>query len=237
MAYAFDQENYLQVICEHVAGPSDGLFPKGTEYYNPAGTGYPTYDPAKAKALVKAWMHDNGGKAPVIPFGVTATPESQRATATALDYYTAVGFEAAVVAGDAGVAHRRCGPRLSFTCSGGGSSPNVDPDLNYIFWAKTAAVPRDGIVTNFARFQDDAVQAALDQPGRQPTRRAASPPTRRSSAASARTCRTSSPTATSGTSARARRRRTGTIPPTRSGRAALGMLSGIIWPTEVWKTA
>ena len=237
MAYAFDQENYLQVICEHVAGPSDGLFPKGTEYYNPAGTGYPKYDPAKAAALVKSWMHDNGGQAPVIPYGVTPTPETQRAAQTASSYYTAVGFKVeqssvtqAQLIGDAVLGF--------YHVLGWRQFANVDPDLNYIFWAKTAAVSHaGGIVTNFARFQDNAVQAALDrarQTADHATRVAAYQEVERricqdlpyvfsdrdvwNVCANSKTQNWNHPTDP-------------------SGRVALGMLSGIIWPTEIWKTA
>ena len=235
MAYAFDQKNYLQVICEHVAGPSNGLFPKGTEYHNPAGTGYPTYDPAKASTLVKAWMHDNGGKAPVIPFGVTATPESERATATALSYYTAVGFEAqsstvtqASLIGDAvlGLYH----------VLGWRQFANVDPDLNYIFWAKTASVPHDGIVTNFARFQDDAIQAALDtarQTADRASRVAAYQEVERRICQDLPYIFTDRDVWNVCASSKTQNWNHPTDP---KGRPALGMLSGIIWPTEVWKT-
>ena len=112
MAYSFDQKNYLQVICNHIAGPSNGLFPPGNEYHNPAGTGYPTYNPAKAKALVNAWMHDNGGQAPVIPYGVTPTPESERGRRDDLDVRHRRRLQGGTVHGSAGAAHRRRGARL-----------------------------------------------------------------------------------------------------------------------------
>jgi len=236
MAYAFDQKNYLQVICEHVAGPSDGLFPKGTEYYNPAGTGYPTYNPAKARSLVQSWMRDNGGKAPVIPYAVPPTPENERDAATASSYYTAVGFEVrqsttqqAQFIGDAVLG--------LFNVLGWRQFANIDPDLNYIFWAKTAAVPHDGIVTNFARFKDNLVQAALDKARQSPnhaTRVAAYQEVER------RICQDLPFIFTDrdvwNVCARSKTQNWN-HPTDPMGRVGLGMLSGIIWPAEIWKTA
>ena len=237
MAYSFDQKNYLQVICNHIAGPSNGLFPPGNEYHNPAGTGYPTYNPAKAKALVNAWMHDNGGQAPVIPYGVTPTPESERAAATTSTYATAVGFKVeqstvqqAQLIGDAVLGF--------FHVLGWRQFANVDPDLNYVFWSKTAAVAHaGGIVTNFARFQDVAVQAALDrarQTADQATRVAAYQEVER------RICKdlpyifTDRDVWNVCANSKTQNWNHPTDP---QGRVGLGMLSGIIWPTEIWKTS
>ncbi|HLN05594.1 MAG TPA: ABC transporter substrate-binding protein [Acidimicrobiales bacterium] len=236
MAYAFNQPNYRQVICEHVAGPTDGLFPPGNEYYNPAGTGYPTYNPAKAKALVQAWMHDNGGQPPVVPYGVTQTPESERAAATASTYFTAVGFKVqpstvqqAQLIGDAVLGF--------FHVLGWRQFANVDPDLNYVFWAKTAAVSHTGgFVTNFARFQDNVVQSELDK-----ARQTADHATRVAAyqAVEQRICQdlpyifTDRDVWNVCANTKTQNWNHPTDP---QGHVGLGMLSGIIWPTEIWKT-
>jgi peptide/nickel transport system substrate-binding protein len=235
MAYAFNQPNYLQVICEHVAGPSNGLFPPGNAYYNPAGTPFPSYDPGKARSLVQAWMRDNGGKAPLLQYSVTPTPESLRAADTAANYYTAVGFhvQQSTVQQASFIDYAVLG---LFHVFGWRQFANVDPDLNYIFWAKTAAEPHSGIVTNFPRNKDNDIQKALDrarQTADHAVRVASYQEVERrlcidlpyifsdrdvwSVCANSKTQNFNHPTAPDGS-------------------VALGMLSGVIWPTEIWKT-
>ncbi len=113
---------------------------------------------------------------------------------------------------------------------------NIDPDLNYIFWAKMAAVPHDGIVTNFARFKDDAVQRALDiarQTTDRPSRVAAYQEVERRICQDLPYIFTDRDVWNVCASSKTQNWNHPTDP---DGRPALGMLSGIIWPTEVWKT-
>ena len=236
MAYAFNQADYLKVICRNVAQPTDGLFPPGNPYHDPSGTGYPTFNAAKASALVSSWMHDNGGAAPLINYSTTPTPESQNAADLIQGYLTNVGFKVtiATVQQAAFIDDAVLG---QFHVFGWRQFANVDPDLNYIFWSATSAVSHNGIVTNFARNKDPKIQAACDQ-GRQ----SADPAVRKKAYQTVNkmlakdlpyiwgdrdvwnVCATSTT-------------QNFNHPTDPQHRLGLGMLSGIIWPTEIWKTA
>ena len=236
MAYAFNQPEYLKVIGHNVDQPTDGLFPKGNPYYDPNGTGYPTYNPSKATSLVNQWMSENGGQAPVLEFSTTPTPASINASATVATYFTAVGFKVnqSTVQQANFITDAVIGSFMVFSWR---QFANVDPDLNYIFWSSYAAIPHAGIVTNFARNQDPQIQKACDD-GRQ----SADPSVRKTAYQTVQNrlavdfpyiwadrdvwsvCATS----------KTQNFNNPTSPDHKTG---LGMLSGIIWPTEIWKTA
>ena len=236
MAYAFNQKQYLQVIGRNVDQPTDGLFPPGNAFYDPSGTGYPAYDPAKAQTLVNQWKSENGGQSPVLNFSTTPTPTSINAAAEVATYYTNVGFK--VVQSTVQQANFITDAVLGqFHVFAWRQFANVDPDLNYIFWSAYAAVPHNGIVTNFSRNKDPQIQAACDK-GRQ-----SSDPSTRKTAYQTVQSRLAvdipyiwaardvwSVCATIAT-------QNFNNPTSPAHQPGLGMLSGIVWATEIWKTS
>lgn len=235
MAYAFNQKQYLEVIGRNVDQPTDGLFPPGNPYYDPSGTGYPTYDPGKATSLVNQWKSENGGQSPLLQFSTTPTPTSITAADEVANYYTNVGFKVtqATVQQANFITDAVLGEFHVFAWR---QFANVDPDLNYIFWSESSAIPHDGIVTNFARNKDPQIQQACD------TGRQSSDPATRKQAYQTVQNRLAvdlpyiwaardvwSVCATNNTE-------NFNNPTSPTGQTGLGMLSGIIWPTEVWRS-
>lgn len=236
MAYAFNQSEYLRIIGREIEQPSDGLFPPGTAYHNPNGTGYPTYNLAKAVSLVQAWSKDHGGTKPLVAYKTTNTPESQNAANLAQSFLAAAGIQVTLTTeqqanfiDDAVLGNFHVFAWRQFA--------NVDPDLNYVFWSATSAVPHDGIVTNFARNADPVIQKAMDT-----ARQSADHQTRVEQYQTVeRRLAKDLPYIWAGRDVWSVSANSSTQnfnnPTAPGGRKALGMLSGIIWPTEVWKTA
>jgi len=235
MAYAFNQKENLQVIGRNVDQPTDGLFPKGNQYNSPTSTGYPTYDLARATSLVNQWKSENGGVAPVLEYSTTPTPSSTNGAAAAAGYFRAAGFTVnlSTVQQANFITDAVLG---SYHVFGWRQFANVDPDLNYIFWSAYAAIAHNGIVTNFARNSDPQIQKACDD-----GRRSADPAVRKQAYKKVNerlavdlpyiwsgrdvwsVCATS-------------KTKNFNNPTSPKHQVGLGMLSGIVWPTEIWKT-
>src|SRR5215831_2421419 len=58
LAYATDRQRVVATTYNGVSVPADGPFTPGSPYYGP--TGYPSFDPVKAKALVAAYEKEKG---------------------------------------------------------------------------------------------------------------------------------------------------------------------------------
>ncbi len=225
LAYGTNQGEYLQVIGRNIAKPTNGVFPPPSPYAS--DTGYPTYDPKKAKSLIKSWMADHGGKAPSIQFTTTASNTSVTDASIIQQMWETVGFQVKV-------ATVQQAQLITDALQGGyqifswRQFASVNPDLNYIFWAKS------GGPINFARNYDDKIQAALDR-----ARQSSDPGVQTSAyeevdhrlavdlpyiyfardvwyvAAEKKVMNWNNPTSP-------------------AGQRGLTMLSGIVWPTEVW---
>lgn len=162
LAYATDQKELNKVIGKGITRPADGLFPKPSPYAS--DTHYPNFDLSKAKSLVKAWVKENGGKAPTFDYTVTATTTSVTDAAIVQSMWEKAGFKVNVktVEQAALINDALAGGYQVF---GWRQFSNVHPDLNYVFWATTSGP------INFARNEDPVIQAALDR-ARQSTSKA-----------------------------------------------------------------
>ncbi|MHB8244806.1 MAG: ABC transporter substrate-binding protein [Acidimicrobiales bacterium] len=159
LAYATDQKTINAVLGRNITTPTSGPFPAPSPYAG--STGYPEYNPAKAAALVKSWMADHGGKAPAVTFTTTNSPTSSQDATFITDQWLpsalgGTGFDVTVaqVAQAALINDAIFGKFQIFSWR---QFANVDPDLNYVFWAETS-----GIV-NFAHNEDPKIQTALDK--------------------------------------------------------------------------
>ncbi|MGO9559647.1 MAG: ABC transporter substrate-binding protein [Acidimicrobiales bacterium] len=226
LAYGTSQQEYIDVIGKKIITPTDGLFPKPSPYYSK--TGYPSFDQAKAKSLVASWMKDNGGNPPSITYTTTATETSLYDASVVQAMWQAIGFKVKVttVQQAALINDALYGKFQVFSWR---QFSNVNPDLNYVFWATTSGP------INFARNVDPKIQTALDA-ARQST----------------------DPTVSVTSYEEVNKRLAVDLPyiyygrdvwyvaatlavqnwnnPTSpSGKRGLSTLSGTVWPTEVWK--
>jgi peptide/nickel transport system substrate-binding protein len=154
LAYCFNQEAFCADIGSGLLVPTQGPFPSPSPYYGP--TGYPAYNLTKAQGLVKSWMADNGGKKPSIKYTTTPTPESLKSAAFVQAQYQAAGFDVTVgtVQQAALINDALAGGFQVFAWR---QFANIDPDLNYVFWSST------GGVIDFSRNDDPKIDAALDR--------------------------------------------------------------------------
>jgi peptide/nickel transport system substrate-binding protein len=230
-AYGFNQPNYLAVSGLGVDGPSSGPFGPGSPYY--AATGYPEYNLTKAKSLIQSYMHEHNLSQLTIQYGTTESPTSLNAAGLIQQYMSEAGatlsiqqVEQSQYITDAVLGHFHVFAWRQFA--------NIDPDLNYVFWASESG--NTAVSVNFTKLSDPVVQANIDK-ARQTTDQA-----ERVTAyqAVARQFGTDCPYIWASQdvwSIGARAEVHGFDKPTvPDGRTALGMLSGIVWPTEIWKS-
>jgi peptide/nickel transport system substrate-binding protein len=225
LAYATSQKEYIDVIGQKIITSTDGLFPKPSPYAST--TGYPSYNLSKAKSLVASWMKDHRGDAPSITYTTTPTETSLYDASVVQAMWQAAGFKVKVttVQQAALITDALVGTYQVFSWR---QFSNVQPDLNYVFWATTSGP------INFARNIDPKIQKALDA-----ARQSTDPNVQLSSyeeidqrlavdlpyiyfardvwyvAANNAVQNWNNPTSP-------------------SGKRGLSMLAGTVWPTEVW---
>lgn len=228
-AYAFSQPEYAADIGKGMVTPIAGPFPSPSPYYGP--TSYPGYNLAKAQALVKAWSNDkNGGKPPAVKYTTTTAQTSLTSATFAQDLFKTAGFDCSIgtVQQSALIDDALEGKYQIFAWR---QFANIDPDLNYVFWATS------GGAINFAGNFDPLIDKALDtarQTTDTATRVAAYQECSRrwaidlpyiwasrdvwSVSAQKSLQNWNNPTTVTG------------------NHRGVSMLSGIIWPTEMWTT-
>jgi peptide/nickel transport system substrate-binding protein len=225
LAYATKPKEYDTVIGLDIVKPTTGPFPLPSPYYS--DTGYPSFNLNKAKSLVAAWSAKNGGKKPSITYTTTATTTSISDASVVQTMWQAAGFDVAVTTvqqaaliNDALIKKFQVFTWRQFA--------NVNPDLNYIFWAKTAGP------INFAGNEDSIIQTALDT-----ARQSTDPAVQKSSYQTiAKRFAVDLPYIWYGRDVWYVAARTNVQnwnnPTSPSGARGLSMLSGTVWPTEVW---
>ena len=224
-AYAFDAEAYIKGIGKSIVTPCDGPFPAPSIYHQP--TGFPKYDAAHATSLVAAWSKDHAGAKPAINYTTTNAATALTSANLIQQFYNAVGFNCAVKQVQQG--------ELINDALGGNYQvfswrqfANIDPDLNYVFWTKAAGP------VNFARNYDPKIDAAMD------TARQSHDPATRIAAYKSVAARMAIdiPYVWAARDvwvvAAQKGLQNWNNPSDPKFRRGLTMLSGIIWPTEMW---
>jgi peptide/nickel transport system substrate-binding protein len=227
-AYAFSQAEYCQDIGRGLITPIDGPFPSPSPYAST--TGYPNYDLSRAKALVKAWSADNGGQPPSVTYTTTTAATSLTSADFAQQLFQAAGFKCSVgqVQQSALIDDALAGKYQIFAWR---QFASIDPDLNYVFWSSK------GGAVNFAGNFDAKIDAALDR-ARQTTDQAVR-------VAAYQECAKqwaidlpyiwASRDVWSVSAQKSLQNWNNSTTVTGNHRG-LSMLSGIIWPTEIWTT-
>jgi ABC-type transport system substrate-binding protein len=233
-AYGFNQESYLKTTGYGVEGPSSGPFTPRSKYYAP--TGFPSYNPVKAQQLIQAYLHDTGQTTMDVTYGTTNTPQALDTAGLVQSYLQAVDPSIHVTIQQVEQSQYITDAILgTYQWVAWRQFANVDPDLNYPFWA--SANPNGGVSVNFTRLKDPQIQAAIDK-GRQSTDEAERIDAYQTVAKRFGVDCPYIWAAEDVWSIGARKNvQNFDNPTTPDGKPALGMLSGIVWPTEIWKTA
>lgn len=228
-AYGFNDADYRNVIDLGVLSATAGPFMPGSKYYAP--TGYPSYNVQKAMQLVNEYKADHGNAPVTINYGVTNTPSSQSSAALISNFVTQMGMTMTVTSFDQS-SLINAAIFGTYHILGWRQFANVDPDVNYPFWA--AAPPANGISVNFTRLKDQVVQRAIDT-GRQTTDEAtridAYQTVAKRFAIDCPYIWVDEDLWALGASSNVQNFNNPTTP---TNQAALPMISGIIWPTEIW---
>ncbi|HEV2368463.1 MAG TPA: ABC transporter substrate-binding protein [Acidimicrobiales bacterium] len=156
LAYATDQKKLIQLTEFNLVSPSSGPFEPGNPWYAP--TGYPSYDPAKAQALVKAYEADKGPISfPILTAGTSNLNQLQALQSM----WKQVGITVSAIKSETSTA--QIGDILvgRYSAASWGQFSAPDPDMNYPFWSPTTVAPLGTFAVNFARNADPRIEAAL----------------------------------------------------------------------------
>ncbi len=133
-----------------------GLFPPGSKYFSQ--TGYPTYDPAAAKALVKAYTAEKG--TPTFDLATVTDARLTRVTQVLQSMWQAIGCKVNLQAIEQAqlISNTIVGNYQAVTYE---QFAAPDPSINYVWWSTTTVAPVGKIALNFARNSDPQIEAAL----------------------------------------------------------------------------
>jgi ABC-type transport system substrate-binding protein len=156
LAYATDRQRFIRTLANGLTRPADGPFVQGSPYYAP--TGYPGYDPARARALVAEYVREKG---PIsFRHGNVNTPKARAGNALLGAMWQEVGiqtddvfFEQSPYIQNAIVGN--------FQAYGWRQFNGPDPDANLIWWSSATAAAVGKQALNFARNRDPLIEAAL----------------------------------------------------------------------------
>ena len=158
LAYSIDRAKVRQIEFNNLPPDSTGPFGEGSPYKT--DTGYPEYNLAKAKSLVKAYQAEKGP----ISFQLSTVNDAKDLAVTQLvqSMFQAAGMNAQIVQvqqsqyivqallGQFGVREWR-----QYAAS--------DPDENYLWWVSGNAAPVGKLALNFARNKDTQIDDALNK--------------------------------------------------------------------------
>jgi peptide/nickel transport system substrate-binding protein len=227
-AMALDGATYSKVIADGVEPPSTGPFVKGTPFYAP--TGYPKPDTAKAKALIKEVVKETGKP---VSFSILHTPDAPttREAEFVQQQLQDAGMQITLTpiqqANQINVALTG-----KFQAQMWRQFGAVDPDLNYIYWSPGNINSLFSI--NMARNADPAMQAALLKGRTSPApadRAAAYQEVGRLMGSDIPYLWTVRSVWSIGAQPKVENFNNPTTP---AGGKAFGMITGAVWPTQIW---
>ncbi len=156
LAKGLDQAQIQKIFGAGFAKPVNGLFLPNSEYYS--DTGYPTYDPSGAKALVNQYKAQHG--TPTIKLTTIPDPIEIKLVQIIQQMWEQVGFNVSVgeVEQATLIDEFVLGTFEAVTSYQFG---NVNPDLNYVWWSTTTISPIGTIGLNFTRLDDPTLESAM----------------------------------------------------------------------------
>jgi peptide/nickel transport system substrate-binding protein len=160
--YAIDKQAQINAVQAGLNTPANGLFSPGQEGYL-ADTGAPTYDPAKAKALVDTYKAAHGGAAPTVQIGATNDQAVLTQVQLAQQNLNDAGFKTEIVQIEqsAYITSALLGNFQMFAWRNHGGT---FVDQQYIWWhSKNAGAEKTAIALNFGRVKDPVIDDLLDK--------------------------------------------------------------------------
>jgi peptide/nickel transport system substrate-binding protein len=156
LAKATDQVQIQKIFTGGVGKPINGLFLSDSPYYS--NSGYPTFDPAGAKALVNEYKAQHG--TPSLELTTIPDPQAIKLVQIVQQMWQQVGFEVTVneVQQATIITDFVLGNFQAVTVYQFGA---VNPDLNYVWWSSTTVSPIGQIGLNFTRLNDPQIESAL----------------------------------------------------------------------------
>ena len=145
--------------------PVNGLFLPGSPYYS-SDTGYPTYDPAGAKALVNQYKAEHG--TPSLTLTTVTDPRLENVVQIIQQMWNQVGFDVTVASHPAGHPHRPTSSPASSRPPPPTSSAPSTPTSTTCGCSTTTVSPVGSIGLNFARNSNPEIEFSL-QSGRTST--------------------------------------------------------------------
>lgn len=227
-AMAISSEQYTQVINGGINPTSNGPFVPGSPFYAP--TGYPAPDPAKAAQLVQQVRQETGK-----PVTLTINHVPDANTTRIAEYLQQQLKNAGMSVNLSPIQQANF---ISTALTGNFQAQvwrqfgAVDPDLNYIFWSPTNINPVFSI--NMARNNSPSMQAALIKGRQSPAmadRVAAYQEVGRLMGSEIPYIWTDRSVWTIGALPKVENFNNPTTP---DGGKAFGMITGAIWPTQIW---
>ncbi|MGA3149620.1 MAG: ABC transporter substrate-binding protein [Acidimicrobiales bacterium] len=228
-AMAVSSPEYSKVIENGICPPSSGPFGEGSPYF--ASTGYPGPAPTTARQLIKEVQHESGR-----PVSITLNHTPDPSATRDAEYFQAQlqGAGMQVTLSTVQQAEIISTAVLgTFEAQLWRQFGAVHPDLNYIFWSPTNA-GQSGFAVNMARNADPRMEAALLK-GRQsavPSEAAeAYQEVGRLMGADIPYIWTARAVWSIGAQPKVENWNNPTTP---GGKPGYGMITGAIWPTQIW---
>ena len=163
LAYATDRKRYNDVIDFGIPHDATGPYSHKSDW---AGdTGYPSFDLAKAKDLVKQYSAKHGGAAPTFELGTTNSGRNLQAASLIQDMWKQAGINVTIkqVEQSQFILLALTGKYSAYLWRQFGES---DPDYDVVWWSSQTAAPIGSLSLNFARNKDPQIDADL-KTGRQ----------------------------------------------------------------------
>jgi peptide/nickel transport system substrate-binding protein len=158
LAHSIDRQKVINTLYNGISPNANGPFSKGSPYYL-ADTGYPEYDLAKAQSLMKQAQQQIGGP---VKFELSIINDAKDLAVTQLvqGMFAAAGAQANIVQIQQSqyIVQALLG---QYGVRGWRQFAAPDPDLNYVWWDSSTALPIGKIALNFARNKDPQIDAAL----------------------------------------------------------------------------
>jgi ABC-type transport system substrate-binding protein len=156
LAYATDQQRFINTLFNGLTRPADGPFTKGSPYYAPSG--YPGFNQDKARALVASYQRDKG---PItFNFGAVNTASTRQENEFLQAMWKSVGITTNIVQLEQSpyILNAIVG---NYQAQGWRQFSSPDPDFNFVYWHSSSALPVGTEALNFARNKDPQIDAAL----------------------------------------------------------------------------
>ena len=156
LAQSLDQATIQKIFGGGFAKPVNGLFLPGSQYYHDPG--YPSYDPAAARALVKSYKAQHG--TPALQLLTITDPRLAQVVQIIQQMWNQVGFDVTIAQVEqANIINDFVAGKFQAATSYQFGA--IDPDLNYVWWSTTTLGPVGSIALNFPRNDDPVIEQAM----------------------------------------------------------------------------